>query len=63
MEQQSEGKAAENPREKANFLSVITFFWTLDLFKKGYSKELEIDDLYKPLECDDSKRLGDRLET
>ena len=62
MEQQYDQKNAENPREKANFLSIITFFWTIDLFKKGYKKDLEVEDLYKPLKCDESEKLGDRLE-
>ncbi|XP_070491925.1 probable multidrug resistance-associated protein lethal(2)03659 [Chironomus tepperi] len=62
MEQQNDQKNAENPREKANFLSIITFFWTIDLFRKGYKKDLEVEDLYKPLKCDESEKLGDRLE-
>ncbi|KAL7034207.1 hypothetical protein ACKWTF_007899 [Chironomus riparius] len=62
MEQQYDQKNAENPREKASFLSIITFFWTIDLFKKGYKKDLEVEDLYKPLKCDESEKLGDRLE-
>lgn len=51
-----------NPREKANFLSALTFFWTIKIFKKGYKKVLELEDLFKPLEVDRSEALGDRLE-
>ncbi|XP_044751806.1 ATP-binding cassette subfamily C member 4-like [Coccinella septempunctata] len=51
-----------NPREKANPLSVLFFTYTLPMFKKGSSKELDVDDLYNPLPCDRSKHLGDRLE-
>ncbi|XP_055636392.1 ATP-binding cassette sub-family C member 4-like [Toxorhynchites rutilus septentrionalis] len=51
-----------NPREKANFLSIATFWWTIDLFKKGYSKVLELQDLFRPLDADRSDALGDRLE-
>ncbi|XP_068086381.1 ATP-binding cassette subfamily C member 4-like [Anabrus simplex] len=36
--------------------------WTVDLFREGYSKELDVDDLYAPLNHDTSKILGDRLE-
>ncbi|EAT42552.1 AAEL005937-PA [Aedes aegypti] len=43
-------KLATNPREKANILSVLTFWWTIDLFRKGYNKVLELQDLFKPLE-------------
>lgn len=58
----SEQKNAENPAENANVLSVLTFWYTLDLFKKGYRKVLEISDLFKPLKVDESGTLGDRLE-
>lgn len=60
--EQSEQKNSENPREKANIFSILTFWYTLDLFKKGYTKVLEINDLFKPLKCDESGSLGDRLE-
>lgn len=62
MEQQSNQKAADNPKENANFLSKITFIWTVSLFRKGYRKDLEVEDLYRTLKSDESERLGDRLE-
>ncbi|XP_063700314.1 ATP-binding cassette sub-family C member 4-like [Culicoides brevitarsis] len=51
-----------NPREKANFLSLLTFWWTIDFFKLGYRKVIEFGDLFKPLQCDHSEVLGNRLE-
>lgn len=60
--EQNEQKSSVNPRENANILSILTFWYTIDLFKKGYSKVLEISDLFKPLVADDSATLGDRLE-
>lgn len=51
-----------NPREKTNFLSVLIFAWTLPLFKKGYGKILELEDIFQPLTADKSDSLGDRLE-
>ncbi|KAG5681565.1 hypothetical protein PVAND_010984 [Polypedilum vanderplanki] len=60
--EQSNQKVADNPREKANFVSIVTFFWTIPLFRKGYKKVLEIEDLYRPLKVDESENLGDRLE-
>ena len=51
-----------NPRAKANIISILTFWWTKDLFKKGYRKELELGDMFKPLNEDQSQVLGDRLE-
>jgi hypothetical protein len=52
----------DNPRAFANFFSIASFYWTLDIFKKGYKKHLELNDLYKPLNADDSAILGSRLE-
>ncbi|KAK1124888.1 hypothetical protein K0M31_006238 [Melipona bicolor] len=55
-------KQKPNPRLKANFLSVLFWWWTLDLFKTGYRKILQTEDLYTPLQTDRSNVLGDRLE-
>lgn len=52
----------ENPRAKANFVSVLTFWWTIKLFKLGYKKVFEFNDLFKPLDYHRSEVLGDRLE-
>jgi len=32
------------------------------LFKKGYTRQLEVDDMYNVVNEDQSDRLGDRLE-
>ncbi|XP_053670820.1 ATP-binding cassette sub-family C member 4-like [Anopheles nili] len=55
-------KLPPNPRQNANILSTLTFWWTIDLFRKGYSKVLELQDLFRPLDVDRSDVLGDRLE-
>lgn len=55
-------KFLANPREKTNFLSIILFTWTIPLFKRGYSKVLQMEDIYQPLKVDYSDSLGDRLE-
>lgn len=51
-----------NPREKSNIFSILTFTWTLPLFRKGYSKDLQMDDIFQPLKCDRSELLSERLE-
>lgn len=51
-----------NPCENANCLSKLFFAWTVPFFKKGYTKDLKIDDMYEPLTCDRSEVLGNRLE-
>lgn len=53
----------QNPREGANIFSQLFFLWTIPLFQKGYSKVLQLTDIYQPLKGDKSKTLGDRLET
>ncbi|CAG9814462.1 unnamed protein product [Phaedon cochleariae] len=52
----------ENPRKKANFLSVLIFGWMTSLVSKAVTKGLDIIDLYKVLDEDRSKTLGDRLQ-
>lgn len=52
----------ENPRETAGILSKIFIYWTIPLFKKGYNKVLELNDIFQPLFADRSEVLGDRLE-
>nr|CAH7736267.1 unnamed protein product [Callosobruchus chinensis] len=52
----------KNPREDANFLSLIIFGYTGTLFAKGFKKDLEDDDLYEVVKCCQSKRCADRLE-
>lgn len=50
-----------NPREKANPLSSLFFWWINPLFRKGARHDLAINDLYDVLHEDESKILGDRL--
>lgn len=38
------------------------FRYTIGMFKKGYRKTLDVDDLYNPIKSDRSTTLGDRLE-
>ncbi|XP_050471103.1 ATP-binding cassette sub-family C member 4-like isoform X1 [Bombus huntii] len=58
----SNSKSKPNPRVKASLLSVLFWWWTIDLFKTGYRKVLQTEDLYSPLKTDKSNYLGDRLE-
>lgn len=51
-----------NPKEKSNPISSLFFLWTFPLFRKGYKKELTIEDIYTTLQQDKSDRLGDILE-
>ncbi|XP_055544991.1 ATP-binding cassette sub-family C member 4-like isoform X1 [Wyeomyia smithii] len=55
-------KLCENPRQDAGLFSVLTFWWTTDMFRKGSSRTLGLSDLYKPLNEDHADRLGDRLQ-
>ncbi|KAJ8983685.1 hypothetical protein NQ317_003473 [Molorchus minor] len=52
----------KNPRENAFFLSVITFFYTLPLFKKGRKRNLDDADVYEVVPKCSSENLGNALE-
>lgn len=58
----SRRKLLDNPRERAGLLSVLLFYWTIPLFKKGYGKVLQLEDIFKPLNVDRSDSLGNRLD-
>lgn len=51
-----------NPRQSANLLSMLFFGWSIPIFKKGYAKPLDSEDVYEPLDKDRSSNLGGRLE-
>ncbi|XP_060582248.1 ATP-binding cassette sub-family C member 4-like isoform X3 [Ruditapes philippinarum] len=51
-----------NPVIHANPISKIFFWWMNPLFKKGYGRQLEIDDMYNVTVEDQSDKLGERLE-
>ncbi|XP_050545467.1 probable multidrug resistance-associated protein lethal(2)03659 isoform X2 [Daktulosphaira vitifoliae] len=51
-----------HPRSKANFLEVLTFSWTLNLFNEGKKRDLEVEDLYKTLDVHKSAYLGNKLD-
>ncbi|CAD6203315.1 GSCOCT00009756001.2-RA-CDS [Cotesia congregata] len=55
-------KLRKNPIEKANPLSRLFFWWTLELFKRGARNGITMDDLYTPLPADKSETLTDNLE-
>ncbi|XP_015836093.1 probable multidrug resistance-associated protein lethal(2)03659 isoform X1 [Tribolium castaneum] len=62
MDRDNTLKRETNPRETANIFSFLSFFYSLQLFKKGYSKSLEMEDIYEVVPDCRSKQLGDRLE-
>lgn len=51
-----------NPRDSANIFSILFFYWTIPIFKRGCRKILEIEDVFRPLRADKSKSLGERLQ-
>ncbi|XP_044266944.1 probable multidrug resistance-associated protein lethal(2)03659 [Tribolium madens] len=62
MDRDNTSTRETNPRETANIFSFLSFFYSLELFQKGYSKSLEMDDVYEVVSDCRAKELGDRLE-
>ncbi|KAF4079997.1 hypothetical protein AMELA_G00165440 [Ameiurus melas] len=54
--------ARTNPAASANLFSQILFCWLNPLFRIGYRRRLEEDDMYKLLPADGSNRLGEELQ-
>ncbi|KAL0104962.1 hypothetical protein PUN28_016536 [Cardiocondyla obscurior] len=51
-----------NPKENANVISILFFWWMRELFIKGAKRDLEESDIYRPLKTDESEKLTDHLE-
>uniref|UniRef100_A0A2S2QB40 Multidrug resistance-associated protein 4 n=1 Tax=Sipha flava TaxID=143950 RepID=A0A2S2QB40_9HEMI len=55
-------KRPPHPRNNANLFEILTFGWTLNLFKTGKKRDLEVNDLYTTLDTHASAILGNQLE-
>ncbi|XP_060873079.1 ATP-binding cassette sub-family C member 4-like isoform X2 [Metopolophium dirhodum] len=55
-------KRPKHPRANANVFEIITYSWMLDLFKIVLKRDIEINDLYIPLNEHTSSTLGNDLE-
>ena len=62
MDVEAKVQQRKNPRETAGWPSVAFFWWMNSLLASGYSKDLELEDLYEPRKEDESEVLGDQLE-
>ncbi|XP_060522347.1 ATP-binding cassette sub-family C member 4-like [Cylas formicarius] len=52
----------QNPREKANVFSLLTFSYTGGLFKKAIKRDLQEKDIYEVIKPCNSKKNGDCFE-
>ncbi|GLV41664.1 uncharacterized protein CBL_06893 [Carabus blaptoides fortunei] len=50
-----------NPRENANFLSALTFWWIMPTFVTGFKRDLDEKDMTETLRTHQSAYLGDKL--
>ncbi|XP_070538062.1 ATP-binding cassette sub-family C member 4-like isoform X3 [Ptychodera flava] len=55
-------EAQKNPIQTANIISKLFYWWLNPLFKHGYSRALEVKDMYKTLPEDSAEKLSDDLE-
>ena len=46
---------AKNPRDEAGFFSIVFFWWMNPLLALGYSRDLELEDLFEPRKEDGSE--------
>ncbi|KAF5294164.1 hypothetical protein FQR65_LT10875 [Abscondita terminalis] len=53
----------KNPRENANWISLITFFFALKIFRKFHSGNVQEQDVYEVMPSFRSEKLGNLLET
>ncbi|KAG0289416.1 hypothetical protein BGZ96_007013 [Linnemannia gamsii] len=60
-QQQSCKEASLSPENKANIFSRYTFWWLNDLFRIGYSRQIQEEDLYQMLERRRTALLGQAL--
>ncbi|XP_023933062.1 multidrug resistance-associated protein 4-like isoform X4 [Lingula anatina] len=51
-----------NPLQKANWLSKLFFWWINPLFKVGYKRNLEVEDMYNVVHDDSADYLSNRLQ-
>ncbi|XP_077987381.1 ATP-binding cassette sub-family C member 4-like [Glandiceps talaboti] len=55
-------KSQKNPGATANPLSWLVFWWLNPLLKYGYSRSLEVEDMYDTLPADSAEQLSNDLE-
>ncbi|XP_033226553.1 probable multidrug resistance-associated protein lethal(2)03659 [Belonocnema kinseyi] len=58
----NENHTVENPRQNANFFSILTFSWAWKTFLLGYYRDFTEKDLIVPLRNHSSRLLGNKLE-
>ncbi|XP_051165172.1 ATP-binding cassette subfamily C member 4-like [Leptopilina boulardi] len=51
----------KNPLENGNVFAFLCFSWIFKIFRTGYKKELELNDIYNCLDEDNSQTLGNLI--
>uniref|UniRef100_A0A1E1XAH8 Putative abc transporter n=1 Tax=Amblyomma aureolatum TaxID=187763 RepID=A0A1E1XAH8_9ACAR len=62
MDRELEIRQPANPVETANCVSKLLFSWVTPLFRKGYRRTLQVEDLYACPKWERSERKADRLQ-
>ncbi|CAH1368627.1 unnamed protein product, partial [Tenebrio molitor] len=58
---EEEAEKPEHPQKNANWLSLVTFWYTIKIFQQGKSRDFDENDLTKPLDEHRSAKLGEKL--
>ncbi|KAJ3656703.1 hypothetical protein Zmor_015754 [Zophobas morio] len=61
MDRDNTVKRETNPRATTNIFSLVTFFYTLKIYIKGFTKGLGINDVYEVLPDSQSEKLCQKL--
>ncbi|XP_029169040.1 probable multidrug resistance-associated protein lethal(2)03659 [Nylanderia fulva] len=58
MNNNNQRKYPNHPRQNANLISFLTFWWTRKIFRIGYKRDLKETDIYTTLTQDQTSHLG-----
>ncbi|XKL66417.1 hypothetical protein PGB90_009837 [Kerria lacca] len=53
---------AQNPSEKASFISLLFFWWTFNVIEEGQKKPYDVEHLPSPIQRDNAHNLGNKIE-
>ncbi|KAF2890768.1 hypothetical protein ILUMI_15405 [Ignelater luminosus] len=62
MDSEVHEKREKNPREDANWISLVTFFFAMKMFRKAFYRDFHQEEIYETLEKLKAEKVGEKLE-